>query len=32
MRQEDLQQMRTLRLFDGMAESYVESMLRASFL
>ena len=28
MRQEDLQQMRTLRLFDGMAESHVESILR----
>jgi CRP-like cAMP-binding protein len=32
MRQDDLQQMRSLRLFDGMAESHVESMLRVSFL
>jgi CRP/FNR family transcriptional activator FtrB len=32
MRPDDLQQMRTLSLFDGMAESHVESMLRASFL
>ncbi len=32
MRQDDLQQMRTLRLFDGMVESHVESILRVSFL
>ena len=32
MRPDDLQQMRTLRLFDGMAESHVESLLRVSFL
>lgn len=32
MRQDDLQQMRTLPLFDGMAESHVESILRVSFL
>jgi CRP/FNR family transcriptional activator FtrB len=32
MRHDDLQQMRTLRLFDGMAESHVESILRVSFL
>ena len=32
MRQEDLLQMRKLRLFDGMAESHIESILRVSFL